>query len=93
MERHNMKLSAWYWNTEDSKSPIILNCRDNGTGYSGASPEGYGNKIKTPYEVDVSKDMSNDWRQVYAICHSNVTTFYIKHPTQKGNLTIHIERT
>lgn len=38
------------------------------------SRSGYGNRIPTPHCIRIGKR----WYRVYAICYSNVSTFYIR---------------
>jgi hypothetical protein len=38
------------------------------------SVDGYGSKLPTPYSVQIDGEK---WRQVYAICWSNVASFYV----------------
>lgn len=40
----------------------------------GSSVSGYGNRIPTPHCIRIGRR----WHRVYAICYSNVSTFYIR---------------
>ncbi len=37
--------------------------------------DGYGNNIPTDYQVRLKGE--SKWRKVYAICHSNVASFFV----------------
>lgn len=46
------------------------------------SVSGYGDHLPTPYMVHVD----GKWRRVYAVCHSNVATYYIGRTKAEGTV-------